>query len=207
MILAWWLACSEYQVRQEDPPPVADPPPDVLDAQGNPPSDWNNCNSGWFAQYFNLSVEHPDVGSTAPAPIGDNGWWSADDLAFQRYDPSLDLGPNWWPVDDGLADDPRYFAVHWTAWVKAQRNTTMTVLLGAQDEARLVIDAGEPDEVPLTVFEPFKFEVETYDIPLASGNHPLDLRFAQRVGAEDGFRFRIAGGDVKLCYPEFPDQD
>lgn len=205
MILTLWLACSEYQVRQEDPPDVATPPPDVLDAQGEQP-DWQNCQSGWFGQYFNLKSDHPDVGVAAPAPIGDNGWWSADDLAFQRYDASLDLGPNWWPVDDGLADDPRYFAVHWTAWLRAFNGTTLSIVFGAQDDARLVIKDGS-DEVPVSVFEPTSFDVQTYDIPLRGGVYPLDLRYAQRVGAENGFRFRVAGGDVKLCYPEFPDAD
>lgn len=204
MILALWLGCSEYQVRQEDPPDVATPPPDVLDAQGEVP-DWQNCQSGWFAQYFNLKSDHADIGVNAPAPLGDNTWWSVNDLAFQRYDASLDLGPNWWPVDDGLAQDPQYFAVHWTAWLRAEGNTTMSIVFGAQDDARLVIDPGQNDEIPLSVFEPLTFEVDTYDIPIQSGVHPLDLRYAQRVGADNGFRFRISGGDVKLCYPAFPD--
>ena len=197
-------ACSEYTVREDPPPPPADPPGDVLDAQGDPPSDWNGCASGHFGLYFNVTADHPDLEPPEDDPLLDLDGWDAfdeDRLAFQRYDPSLDFGANWWPVDEGLTDDPAYFAVQWTSWLRVLENTTLSFVLGAADDATVWIDGD-----PAFVLTNATYEPQAFTLDMRPGQYPVRIRYANRRAAENGFRFRLTGGDGKICYPEF-DQD
>lgn len=195
-------ACTEYTVREDPPPPPADPPGDVLDAQGEPPSDWNTCASGHFGLYFNVPADHPDVEPPIDDPVLDLDAWDAFDegaLAFQRYDPSLDFGANWWPVDEGLTDDPAYFAVQWTSWLRVTDDTTLGFVLGAADDATVWIDGDPAFVVANADYEPASFNID-----LRPGQYPVRIRYANRRAAGNGFRFRLAGGEGRICYPEFP---
>jgi hypothetical protein len=202
------LGCNEYVVKKAPVDPPVAPPADVIDAQGKPPTDWDTCASGWFGQYENLPSNHPDIDPDTATPPPDDpdalDWWSSDYRSFQRYDPSIDFGPNWWPVDDGIQDDPRDFAVSWTAWVRAKSGTDMQFVLGNADDAWL--DIGTPGDGGQRVARAgvHTFAPEEMSVHLSSGVYPLHLRYAQRSGGADGFRFRITGGDVVLCYPTFP---
>lgn len=211
------IGCQEYTVTQEPPPPPAEPPGIDVDAEGEPPADWNNCSSGFYGLYFNLPANHPLIGAAAEdTDIGGDtdpttppilnpdlvDFWTADYLAFSRYDPSLEYGANWWPVDDGLADDPRYFAVQWTAWMRVWSHTQVTLLLGAEDDAWIYIQDNPAVAVNASAFAP-----TTYTVDLQPGQYPVRIRYAQRVGEQNGFRFRLVSGDAKICYPEFPPPD
>lgn len=199
-----WIAlvlagCNEYRINEEPPVKPADPPGVDPNEFGAPP-DWNNCFVGWHGQYSNLSVDDPDVepDPKAPPPAGWDGltWW--DSTSFERFDPTLDFGENWWPVDDGLEADPAYFAVHWRAWIRAFSGTDLQFLLGAADDAWLTVDGEEVVGLPgVHPFDPL-----TYTVHLDAGQYPIELRYAHRAGTS-GFRYRTLSGDVKICYPDY----
>lgn len=211
LALAFGAACSDYTVHQPPPPPPADPPGTTIDAQGEPPADWDTCGSGHYGIYFNLSTDDPDVGEpvavdTGPPPPDPKDpaavdFWHDDHLAFSRYDPSLEFGPNWWPVDDGLADDPRYFAVQWTSWLRVYHRTTVQIVLGAATD--VWIDIGQDTPIALS---DVAFVPDTYGVDLQPGVYPVKIRYAQRKGQDGGFRFRVlnAADEAKICWPDFP---
>lgn len=196
-------ACNEYSLREPPPVPPAEPPGKDQDDVGGPP-DWATCFEGFHGEYSNLSVDHPHVeprrnDPDAPTDRDALDWW--DEPSFQRFDASLDMGSAWYPVDEGLEADPAYFAVRWRAWVRAWSNTTMTITLGSADDAWVVINGEEVVALPgIRSFEP-----QTYDISLSGGQYPLEIDYAHRAD-ESGFRFRVTGGDVTICYPEWDEE-
>lgn len=198
------FACSEYRVDDGDRVPPATPPEDDLDAQGEPP-DWATCSGGFLGLYYNLTERDPAVGPDAPdAPAEPSEvpqWWAEDALAFSRFDPSLDFGDNWWPVDEGLVGDPAWFTVSFTAWIRVWDGTTATLLLGASDDSWVVVD----DEVVASVAGASDMEPALVEVPMQPGQFPLRVLYAHRKAAAAGFRFRVLEGDVSVCYPEFPE--
>jgi len=182
------------------PPP--EPPPDPF---GTPPDDFFDCDTGYLGQYFNLPVDHPDVEALLDADEDDGiepdslDWWDSDKLVFQRFDPSLDFGNHWWPVDEGLAGDPEYFAVRWTAWIRAVSNTTVELGFGAQDDGWVLIDG----ERVLELSDSDDFEPAQYSVAIEGGQHQLDVRFAHRRGVDNGFLFRLLAGEAVICEPDF----
>ena len=197
-------ACSDYSVYEPPPVPPAEPPGDEGDDFGDPP-DWGDCYEGYLGQYYNLPRTHPDLEPEAAGASIDytlKDWWDDSYLSFQRYDPSLDFGANWWPVDEGLASDPDYFAGRWTAWLRAWNDETIAFTLGAASDAWLLIDG----EVVASITGSPDFDPVTVELDIDAGQYPLELRFAQRVTAESGFRFRVIQGETTVCYPEFEEE-
>jgi hypothetical protein len=205
LLLTLLAACSEYGVKRPDPAAPADPPGVDPDADFGKPPDWNDCYAGFYGQYYNLPVDHPDVEPDEDAQVpGDPDtldWWSPERLAFRRFDGTLDFGSNWWPVDEGLEGDPLYFAARWTGWMRAWSGTTVTVTLGSVNDSWVLADKS----VVVTNVGDTEFEPATERFDLAAGQYPFDVRFAQRAGEESAFRFRVLGGDVSICYPDFSD--
>lgn len=190
MIWLLLLACSEYRVTDGIRTPPVDPPGAEADDFGEPP-EWATCTPGWFGRYYNL-----------PEPAeADGELWLPAELAWSRFDPALDFGAGWWPVDEGIAGDPAYFTTRWTGWLRVQGGGGMTVLLGAVDDAWLLVD-GE------VVAESHGEElvVETWDVDVRSGQLPIELRFAHRRDTEAALRFRVLEGDVQLCPPDFTEE-
>ncbi|MCO4774128.1 MAG: hypothetical protein KDA24_29120 [Deltaproteobacteria bacterium] len=193
--------CSDLTFQRTPPPPPAEPPTAADDGTGNPPN-WADCETAWLGQYFNLSVDDElvemDPDEVLPA-VEDLPLWDAGGLAFQQLDTALDFGSAWWPVDDGFSEDPRYFAVRWTAWIRALGDTTLELALGAKTDLWVFIgDAEVASIVGSEAFEP-----ELVSIPLDGGQYSIEVRFAHRAGADNGMLFRVAGGDVVICEPEF----
>jgi hypothetical protein len=205
VILNLLAACSDYVVNQAPPPPPADPPGEEIDAQGEPPSDWNNCGSGHYGLYFNLPADHPDVEPDTDAPPVNShevDWYTTDYLAFSRYDPSIDWGANWWPVDSGLEDDPQYFAVQWTSWLRVWSGGTLEFVVGAEDDVFVEIDGEVKYQRQGAIYDP-----QTVRIDMPGGQFPVRIRYAHVHGSSDGFRFRLSSGDAKICWPSFPPPD
>ena len=204
-LLGGLTACSDYSVYEPPPVAPAEPPGDEGDDFGDPP-DWDDCYEGYLGQYYNLPRTHPDLDPEDPGAEIDytsRDWWDDTYLSFQRYDPSLDFGANWWPVDEGLADDPDYFSGRWTAWLRAWNDETIAFTLAAASDAWILID----DEVVGSITGSPDFEPVTIELDIDAGQYPLELRFAQRVTAESGFRFRVIQGETTVCYPEFEDSE
>lgn len=194
--MIWLFACSEFVIREAPPVPPADPPADDPDADEGDPPDWSTCTEGWFGQYYNLEADDPAVEpEDAPTDMNALDVWTDDRVAFRRFDASLDLGSNWWPVDEGLELDPDYFAGRWNAWGRVTDGGAVTVVLGADTVAWLRVNREEVAVV--------SGEAQTIDLPLSPGQFPIELRFAQLWEGASGLRFRVASGDLQLCYPDF----
>lgn len=202
LLLTVWLAgCSEYVIDQGDPPATAEPPGVDPDADFGQPPDWNTCSLGYYGQYYNHRIDDGDMAPDEPGPQDPTtvDWWSLDRLAYREYAGSLDLGDNWWPVDEGVEGDPAYFSARWTAWIRAWDGGQLSITLGSATDGWVLIDgdvfAAQPG---VHTFAP-----ETFTAQLAAGQYPLDIRSAQRGGEASGFRFRVLEGDVSICYPDF----
>lgn len=197
------LACNEFTVQPGAPVPPAEPPGLDPDADVGDPPDWADCAEGWYGQYYNLPADHPDVAPADDAPVPDDpealDWWDPERVAFRRFDGTLDVGANWYPVDEGLAGDPDHFAVRWTAWMRAWSGTTLAFVLGSADDAWVMVDGQVVAALPGV----HPFEPQSFTAALPAGQYPVDIRFAQRAGEASGFRFRVTGGDVSICYPDF----
>ncbi|MFT6146406.1 MAG: hypothetical protein ACJAZO_003710 [Myxococcota bacterium] len=201
-VLFMVAGCSEFRVTGRDPVPAAAPPERLPDAQGEPPSDWNACASGFLGRYFNLEATHPDVALLAPADPETVDWFDDERIAFSRYDPTLEFGENWWPVDNGIDGDPEQFAAQWTAWLRVRSNTSVDLLLGAADDAWVWIG----DERVATQTDAEVLTPQVYTISLRPGVYPIEIRYAHRLATSAGLRFRVVGGEAELCYPEFDDE-
>lgn len=200
MTLLLLAGCIENTISTIPLPPVATPPPPPTDGRGDPPN-WNDCGSGFVARYTNLTVDHPFV---EPDPLEEPpeilfeelDWW--DDPSYEDFTPTLNLGANWWPLDEGLEGDPAYFAVHWTGWLRAWDDTTMTYTLGSSDDVWIFVGDELIHEAPgIKPYAP-----ENFSVSLEAGQYPMDVYFAHRSGGS-GFRFRILSGDVSQCYAAF----
>ncbi len=197
------LGCQEYSLHEPDKVKPAKPPALVDDGFGDPPN-WQDCLTGYLGTYTNLPAGHVDVeppldedAATDPIPLD---WW--DEPSFQRFDPGLDFGGNWWPIDEGLEGDPAYYSVRWIAWIRAWDRTDLQITLGSGGDSWVLLD----DEVIASLPGVHEFDPLTLDIPLESGQYPLEIRYAHR-GGDAGFRFRVLSGDVSICYPEFNDSN
>jgi len=120
----------------------AEPPGTDSDTKGSPP-DWNSCFQGWRGVYYNLRVTDDYVAprpKDPPAPTEPEGfdYWDQPE-AFEAFDASLDFGQNWWPVDQGLEGDPKYFAVHWDAWIRGDGGD-FQFTLGSQDDSWVYVN-------------------------------------------------------------------
>lgn len=205
MTLLWalLLGCTEYRVRADDPVPPADPPPDALDPAGEPPDDWGGCSAALLGRYHNLSASHPDVAADAPPAPADPDevdWWSEQTLAFSRWDATLELGGDWWPVDTGQDGDPAHFAARWTGWLRVWEATELVVVLGAADDAWLRLG----DEIVARNVDNEALSPEAFAVALRPGVLPVEISAAHRLAPVPGMRFRVAAGDVTLCGPDFP---
>jgi len=202
LLLAAATSCGgEVSIYRPPPPPVVDNVEGDVDDVGDPP-DFTTCSQGWFASYYNLPPTHPDVEPLAASLPGVDpmtlDWWDAEYIAFEKYDPSLEFGANWWPVDEGIEDDPAYYSVKWNAWLRAYDDSNVEMVLAASSDAWILLN----DEVIASVEGSEEFEAITINRQIDSGVYPIEIRFTHRMGAA-GFRFRVANGDVLICFPDF----
>lgn len=190
------LGCQEYRVRNQGQP-VAEPPGEDPDIGGDPPSDWQDCPRGLQGYYYNLPADHPYVlEGSETVPLEE--LFAEDLLSFDRYDPSLEFGEAWYPVDDAIAGDPDGFAVRWVGWIRGWSDSTLGLVLGASDDAEVLIDG----EVVARVEDSTALELLLYSHYLDGGVYPFEVRYAQRQDVS-GLRFRLADGDASLCVPSY----
>lgn len=195
--------CNEFTVRQtEDLPPAQPPGEGDGDDFGDAP-DWNDCPTGYVGRFFNLPFDHPDM---EPDPDADTiiddpdllDWWSDDRLSFERFEPSLEYGSGWWPVDEGLADDPAYFSARWTAWIRVNEALPVELVLGAVSDVFVFVDG----DLVASVVGSDELDAPIVELDLPTGQFPLEFRYAHRMG-ESGLRARFVSEHVAVCYPDF----
>jgi hypothetical protein len=193
-------ACGQEASLGSGPNVEVAPPPGEEDDEGDPPA-WDSCFQGYRGIYSNLKVSHEHVDPRpmeppAPTDPAQLDWW--DEPSYEDFDPTLDFGQNWWPVDEGLEGDPAYFAVRWEAWIRAYSNTTLEFTLGSADDSWVIVN-GTPIASKPGIQE---YERETFSVSLDAGQYPLEILYAHRQDGS-GFSFRVLSGDVKICYPEY----
>ncbi|MEN0065641.1 MAG: hypothetical protein AAGA48_26100 [Myxococcota bacterium] len=204
-VLLSFTGCSRESTLVRGPVvPPAEPPGDEPE-RGGPP-DWQNCFQGWRGQYYNLTVDHPDVlPRPADPPAGTDptqlDWFERE--AFEDFDPTLDFGRNFWRVDEGLEGDPSFFSVHWSAWIRAWDDTDVTLVVGSSDDSWVYIDGDPVVERPGIQ----SFERETYTFEMDAGVAPIDVYYAHRASDESGFAFRVVEGDVSICFADFSEEE
>ena len=195
---------AENTLRKDPSVPVADPPGEEEDDLGDPPN-WADCTYGYQGDYFNFTPTHPDFDPPEDVRDADTfdglDWWSPERKVFSRFDASLDQGGNWWPVDEGLAEDPSYFSVYWNAWIRVWDDGNVDFIVGASDDLWVTINGETVVSLPGVK----EFETTTATVRLDAGQYPIELRFAHRSG-DSAIRFRPANTDrVTICYPDFSD--
>lgn len=191
----------DYRVglQEDEKVPVAQP--DTGEAGDDAP-DWADCGRGWRGAYFNHRADHVDFGEESPTepPFAPDlvDWWEPTYFSFERYDATLDIGPGFWPVDEGLEGDPAFFAVRWTAWAYVEDALPATLYLTASTDVWVrigdqVLAQGHGDG------EAVSAQVEL-DLPV--GQSPVEVSFAHRRG-DSALALRFVGEHVNLCYPDF----
>ena len=205
--LSLLVGCSENILTRPTIPQPVEPPGSQQDIFGVPPGDWNNCYNGLLGSYFNLQADHPDIEPEEKGELGELqtlDLWADNYQVQERYDHigDLDIGPNWWPVDEGLPEDPAYFSVRWVGWMRIKRPADYSFVLGASTNAWLLLN----DEPVVLIEDSQSVESHIYSHPLEIGNYTVDLRWAHRYGDQSGFRFHAHSGDpddLTLCAAEY----
>ncbi|HCH62580.1 MAG: hypothetical protein CL927_18580 [Deltaproteobacteria bacterium] len=187
--------------KEEPVEPVEQPPAEDDGDEGLAP-DWNNCPTGYLATYYNLPVDHPDVEPMVfEEPDFDpslHDWWDAQYQAYEEFDASLEKGSNWWPVDDGLTDDPRYFSAVFNAWIRVNDDEPVELSLGASTDVWVLVDG----TVVANHHTDEEFEVAIQSLDLGTGQYPLEVRFAHRFG-DSALRLRFVSDNAVVCFAEY----
>jgi len=203
-LMASFIGCGQDATLQRRVVPPAEPP-GTSPERGDAP-DWQNCFQGWRGQYANLTVDHRDVlPGPKDEPAGTDprelDWF--DDPVFEDFDPTLDFGRNFWRVDEDLEGDPAYFAVRWSAWIRAWSDTDVQVILGSSDDSWLFI--GDEPVIERPGIQAFERTSETFRMD--AGVAPIDIYYAHRASEESGFAFRVISGDISICYGDLQGDD
>lgn len=205
--MIWWLvlACSDYSIREPDPPPVADPPVSADDRDWGEPPSWSSCDELWLGRYYNLTADELPVDTALAGDSADTGFdldaldpWATSRQVFSRWDPTLDQGPGWYPVDQDLPGDPDGFAARWTAWIRVYERGTLTWVFGAASDAWLEVNGETWGELHAQRTA----EPDTLEVYADPGQYKVELRMLHRLGTP-GLTVRLASGDAQICPGDF----
>ena len=202
MFIAFLLwGCSDIVLtEQSDSAPVA-ADASAADEWGDSPQP--DCTRGFAGHYANLQENHPDVEADPDAPVQNDphllDWWDESRMVFERYDATLDFGEGWWPVDEGFAGDPDYFAVRWTAWLYVYESGVHEFQLAASDDFWFLLKDSEWEtrHVQAGIHS---YDSQTFALELQMGVYPVDIRYAHRNGPS-GLSFRTLGDGLRFCFP------
>lgn len=161
--------------------------------------------TGYTGHYYNLPANHSEVeGPITGVVPGDSpfnhDWYDEQYYSFTREDANLTFGQNFFPVDDGLPEDPYYFAVHWEGTLNITESGTYSFELGSDDDSWVYVD----DEMVVDLGGVHAYVVTGHPIYLEEGVHIIDIYFAERHKVQSGFYFEIAdydsGASRSNCY-------
>ncbi len=213
------LSCSDYDLaspvgpeveRKDSGSPAVEvddtaPPRDTaaVDTAFDPPADTgdyvvDDCQDGYFAYYYNLPADHPDVeieDAGGPDDVPSNhDWWDEAYYAFEQEDPGLEFGDQWWPVNTGLPGDPQYFAVRWVAILESDSDLIVPFEMGSDDDSWAYLDG----ELMASLPGIHGVEATQFYAPLTQGQHKLELFMAERHTSNSGFWFKWLAEGVRI---------
>jgi fibro-slime domain-containing protein len=202
------FGCSEYALGKgaptAGPADSGDPPGEgtavVVDTpptdSGEPPFDPDDCEDGYYADYYNLPASHPEVEIDEGDRTGDlpanHDWWDPVYFVFRQVDPGLEFGDGWWPVNTGLEGDPQYFAVHWVGTLDVDSDLVVAFEMGSDDDSWAYLDGDLAGALPGI----HGIETTTFLTSLSAGQHTFELFMAERHTSGSGFWFRWDSPEV-----------
>ncbi|MFA6466691.1 MAG: PA14 domain-containing protein [Patescibacteria group bacterium] len=167
--------------------------------------------TGWWSEYFNYSVTHPDMqvdpypGPT-PNPL-EHDWYWDDYKTHEQIDANLEFATSmWFPYDGTIYENKEgylhdyHFGMHWRAKVTAPSDGNYAYQLASDDDSwimknGLVVVNNSGTHAAFT---------KTGNIFLSSGsNNIVELYFAERHTVESGFSFKFTSpGLIITPWPE-----
>ena len=166
--------------------------------------------SGWWAEYFNHSVSHPDMevnpypGPT-PTPT-EHDWFDDTYKTHEQIDADLLFPTSGWYPYDGTAWEDRegyahdyHFTQHWRARVTTEVAGNYGYALASDDDSWILLG----QVVVVNNSGTHAAFTKTGDIFLAEGDNLVELYFAERHTVESGFRFSF--DDPTLIITPWPE--
>ncbi len=166
--------------------------------------------SGWWAEYFNYSVNHPDMEVfPIPGPTPDpteHDWYDDTYKTNEQVDANLEfLTSQWFPYDgsiwenkEGYAHD-YHFGVHWRAKVTVATAGDYSYSLTSNDDAWVLLNG----LVVVNNSGVHTASTQTGNISLLSGDNSIDAYFAERHTPDSGFFFNF--DDPNLVITPWPE--
>lgn len=152
--------------------------------------------TGFFGQYYNLAIDDPGMPKgqkITPADGRDRHWYSAANFSFDRIDANLNFGNKFFPLNEGKAGDPFYFAVHWRAAVYIPEDGTYSFAMTSDDDSWLFIN----NQLVIDLSNVHAARTGKGSIKLKAGLYETSIFYAERVQSGAVFAFN---SDQKLLF-------
>lgn len=166
--------------------------------------------TGWWGEYFNHSVNHPDMevdpypGPT-PTPT-EHDWFDDIYKTHEQIDASLQFATSmWFPYEGTIWEDQEgfahdyHFTQHWRAKVTAPADANYGYNLASDDDSWILLDG----VVVVNNSGTHAAFTKVGDIFLSAGDSVVELYFAERHSVESGFSFHF--DDPTLIITPWPD--
>ena len=160
--------------------------------------------TGWWGEYFNHSVNHPDMevdpypGPT-PTPT-EHDWFDDIYKTHEQIDASLQFATSmWFPYEGTIWEDQEgfahdyHFTQHWRAKVTAPADANYGYNLASDDDSWILLDG----VVVVNNSGTHAAFTKVGDIFLSAGDSVVELYFAERHSVESGFSFHFDDPTLK----------
>lgn len=166
--------------------------------------------SGWWGEYFNYSINHPDMDvdpypGPTPTPT-EHDWYDDTYKIYEQIDEHLEIDTSmWFPYDgtewedkEGQAHD-YHFGMHWRAKVTAPSSGNYAYELASDDDSWVLVGG----IVIVNNSGTHAAFTKTGDIYLDEGDSVVEVYFAERHDVESGFSFKF--NDSNLVITPWPE--